>query len=252
MTQEEYEAGLALYEIRGITYETSGAAVQKTGGRLRKIRWSGMTTAKFESSRKWIKSEGAWSEWVKGGAYSSYYEFAEGNWLHRPVRQEFSTCIDVALFTGKAGIGKPLPEEMLKAPLRSISGETFTLAHYKGPVLVYLWATWCGPCRVQEPELIEIQNKYREKGLTIIGLNVDAEKKEMIDAYIKRMQINYITATGDPELTSAFMKLSRVFAIPQTFLLYNGKLIGVTKGYSPAARANIEKMLEPIVNDRAK
>src|SRR5438093_13393199 len=62
--------------------------------------------------------------------------------------------------------GKPAPEVTFK----DLNGKDATLAQYKGKVvLVNFWATWCDPCYIEIPWLIEMQQKYEAKGFTVLG-----------------------------------------------------------------------------------
>src|SRR5271156_5893077 len=66
-----------------------------------------------------------------------------------------------------AALNKPEPELTLK----DLDGKDISLAQYKGKVvLVNFWATWCDPCRMEIPWLINMQAKYGPKGFTVLGL----------------------------------------------------------------------------------
>ena len=57
-------------------------------------------------------------------------------------------------------------------------GKKFKFASLKGKViLVDVWATWCGPCREQTPKLAALQEKYRDKGLAVVGLSLDEQSE---------------------------------------------------------------------------
>src|SRR5204863_9720194 len=60
--------------------------------------------------------------------------------------------------------------------LQDLSGKTVRLSDYKGKVVVLnFWATWCGPCRAEIPDLITLQSRYGPKGMVVLGLSMDAE-----------------------------------------------------------------------------
>jgi cytochrome c-type biogenesis protein len=88
-----------------------------------------------------------------------------------------------------APLGEPAPNLTLK----TLDGKTVSLADYKGKVvLVNFWATWCEPCRVEIPELIEMQHKYQDRGFTILGLAMDDEGKEVVAPFVakERFDVN--------------------------------------------------------------
>src|SRR3990172_5413037 len=70
--------------------------------------------------------------------------------------------------------GPPPPKGDLSVSLEDLDGKPFDLASLSGkPLVINLWATWCGPCRVETPQLVALADKYRARGLSIIGLSVD-------------------------------------------------------------------------------
>lgn len=130
----------------------------------------------------------------------------------------------------------PAPANLMNATLTKLDGSTFKLADYKGKVLVVnVWATWCGPCRHEIPELIKLQKDLKEKGFEVVGLNVDDdETPEMIKGFAGEMGVNYDLVKGDHNLFLEFYKISKKDAIPQSFLIdREGKLLGVFVGGGP-------------------
>src|SRR5713226_5826418 len=70
---------------------------------------------------------------------------------------------------------KPSADEGLNFSARGLDGKVIDLRNYRGhPVIVDFWATWCGPCRRQIPELVALYEKYnRSRGLVVIGVSCD-------------------------------------------------------------------------------
>jgi thiol-disulfide isomerase/thioredoxin len=79
--------------------------------------------------------------------------------------------------------GKPAPDLTLK----DLDGKDLSLAQYKGKVvLVNFWATWCEPCKVEIPELIEMQQKYGAKGFTVLGVAMDDEGRSVVAPFVEK------------------------------------------------------------------
>src|SRR5271168_499807 len=88
------------------------------------------------------------------------------------------------------GTEKPLPNEP-EVTFKDLQGKDVSLAGLKGKVvLVNFWATWCEPCQVEIPDLILIQQKYADKGFTILGVDVDDEGKEAVAPFVAKTRYN--------------------------------------------------------------
>src|SRR5277367_5410498 len=86
-------------------------------------------------------------------------------------------------------VNKPAPEVTLK----DLDGKDVSLAQYKGKVvLVNFWATWCEPCKVEIPWLIEMQQKYGPRGFVLLGIALDEEGKSVVAPFVakERFEVN--------------------------------------------------------------
>ena len=93
----------------------------------------------------------------------------------------------------RALVGKPA---QLQFTLRDMNGVEVNLTSFKGKVLlINFWATWCGPCRVEIPYLIELQKQYSDD-LVVLGVSVD-DTAEKLQPYASEMQINYPLLVGN-------------------------------------------------------
>ncbi len=100
--------------------------------------------------------------------------------------------------------------------LTDISGQKLNLADYKGKaVLLDFWATWCGPCRIEIPAFVELQNRYRDQGFAIIGISMDDSPEPVRDFY-KQFKMNYPVALGDEKLGELY---GGILGMPTTFLI---------------------------------
>src|SRR5579872_2578758 len=113
--------------------------------------------------------------------------------------------------TESKGEAKPEPDLTLK----DLDGKDVSLASLKGKVvLVNFWATWCEPCKIEIPELIELQQKYGPQGFTVLGIAMDDEGRSAVAPFVQKEQfdtdagkstMNYpiVIATTRREINSA-------------------------------------------------
>ncbi len=109
-------------------------------------------------------------------------------------------------------------------------------------VLVNFWATWCGPCRREIPDLVALQEKFKSKGVEVVGLTVEEPALEgRVRAFAKQFSINYKLGFSPEEVFFLHNQASGNdprAPIPQSFIFdKNGKLIDSVKGFRPDFRA---------------
>src|SRR3984893_8070244 len=108
------------------------------------------------------------------------------------------------------------PDAAPEFKLDGIDGKALSLAGSRGKViLLNFWATWCGPCRAEIPDLIALQQKYKDQ-LQIIGLTVDDEDASLIKQVVAETHINYPVAMSSPEVR---VQYGGVAALPTSFVL---------------------------------
>src|SRR5260370_26810967 len=70
--------------------------------------------------------------------------------------------------------------------LKGIDDHDVSLSQFKGKVvLVNFWATWCGPCKIEIPWLVELQDKYTARGFTVLGVAMDEEGKSAVAPFVR-------------------------------------------------------------------
>jgi peroxiredoxin len=136
--------------------------------------------------------------------------------------QAFKKQIEIAKITG---IGKSAPEFTQTDTL----GNPVSLSSFKGKyVLVDFWASWCGPCRRENPNVVKAFNKYKDKGFTILSISLDQPNAK--DKWLKAIHDDGLAWTHVSDLqfwNNAVAKQYGIQAIPQNFLLDpQGKIIG--------------------------
>ena len=100
--------------------------------------------------------------------------------------------------------------------LETLEGKPLSLAQYQGKViLLNFWATWCGPCRAEVPDLVALQEKYKDR-LQILGLVVDDDDQDAIKKFIVEFGINYPTALATEGIR---MHYGGIPALPTSFII---------------------------------
>ena len=113
--------------------------------------------------------------------------------------------------------------------LRDIFGKTHKLSDYRGKnVIVILWATWCAPCLVEVPHLIELRNRISEDELAMLAISNEDETMLQRFAQFKGLNYTVITARGSMPLPAPF---ALVRGIPAGFVIdKEGKIKLATEG----------------------
>ena len=108
------------------------------------------------------------------------------------------------------------PSPLPALSMQDLDGRTITTDDLRGKVmLVNFWATWCGPCRAEIPDLIKLQARYADH-LQIIGVSADEGGVQLVEDFATEFGINYPIVMGTPELNRAF---PGVMALPTSFIV---------------------------------
>lgn len=100
--------------------------------------------------------------------------------------------------------------------VEGIFGRKISLAQYRGKVVILdFWATWCGPCRLEIPGFVKLQNRYGSRGLQIIGISMDDSVQPVL-AFYKQFHLDYPVAIGNDKLAELY---GGIVGIPTTFLI---------------------------------
>jgi len=147
----------------------------------------------------------------------------------------------------------PVASAVANADIKNLDGTTFKVADKKGKVLLLnLWATWCGPCRSEMPELVKMQDEHRANGFEIIGLDTDDEDLDSINKFAEKMNLNYTLTWAGADLQNELLKISKFDGIPQSFLIdRDGNLRGVFRGANPSDVKKMEELVAKVVNEQS-
>jgi cytochrome c biogenesis protein CcmG/thiol:disulfide interchange protein DsbE len=147
-------------------------------------------------------------------------------------------------------IGKPAPPFLLE----DLSGKKISLASYKGKaVAINFWATWCGPCKIETPWLIELRNQYAAQGFEVLGISADdldrddpaklAGDKKEIARFVEKMLISYPVLIDADSISKPYGGLDE---LPTTFYVdRKGIVVAAQLGLTSKdeIEANIKKSL---------
>ena len=134
--------------------------------------------------------------------------------------------------------------------LTDLDGQPIRLADLRGKVVwLNFWASWCPPCQQETPILRELDAKYRDRGLEIVGISVQETTPTDVDAYADRYELDYTIGFDG---SGHILRNYRVFALPtQFFIDTNGVIQLVVNGPvdKAGATALIQSMLGAIPSD---
>ncbi|CAN5359548.1 hypothetical protein BH18GEM1_BH18GEM1_03270 [soil metagenome] len=166
--------------------------------------------------------------------------------LHQRLRLLFLAMAAVALAAcggdpaADARRDSSAPESIRPAPafaLETLEGDTLTLARLEesyGAILMNFWASWCGPCRTEVPELVELHEEYKDRRFTVLGVTVNDLPRDSRDS-ARKWGMTYASVIGTPAMLEDYA-LSPW--LPTTLLVVDGGIVKEWVG--PRVRADFE------------
>lgn len=139
---------------------------------------------------------------------------------------------------GDPWIGRPAVDFAAE----DLTGKRISLSDYRGKVvLLDFWATWCGPCLAELPNVKQVHDKYKDKGLVVIGISLDRDRSRL-QSFVMQQGVHW------PQIFEGgggynIAQLYRVNAIPSTFLLDREGVIRYTNLRGPRLERSVVRLL---------
>jgi len=131
----------------------------------------------------------------------------------------------------------------LELTLQDMNGNAVRFADYQGKVIVLnVWATWCGPCQVEIPELVEAYTKYRDQGVVVLGVSLD-DTAEMLRKYAPTKQMNYPLLLMQDDFDDAY---GPIFGVPITFFIGRDGTIS-RRHFGPVSKEQLDREIKALL-----
>ena len=168
-------------------------------------------------------------------------------WFALTPRTQFSAAPKQPQNAVKVGfaVGDRAPD----FELRSLDGHSVKLRDLRGkPLLLNFWATWCAPCRVEMPWLVELDQRYRTQGLQIVGVSLDDSGwTREVAAFVTQRGVQYQILLGDSATANEY---GGVRFMPQSFFIdADGKITKATTGL--IGKQNLEDDAKALLGSRS-
>ena len=150
-----------------------------------------------------------------------------------------------------------LPVALRDTALQTIDGESLKLSDYADKVIVLnIWATWCGPCRLEMPELVKISNEYKTRGLVVLGLATTYNEQndpQRVKNYVKAQNVPYKIIWDDGTLAGPLVQaVQGRSVIPQSFVISrDGRIVKHFSGFNVYSTPQLMRQaIEESLNDK--
>src|SRR3974377_2046374 len=132
--------------------------------------------------------------------------------------------------------------------LASLDGKGVRLSDFRGKaVLLNFWATWCSPCKVEMPWFVDLQKKYGNDGLVVVGIAMDDSEASKIAEFASEMGVNYPVLLGTDNIAEDYGNVE--FLPTSCYIDREGKIVG--KGTGLLGREEIEQDVQKALTSRS-
>ncbi|MEW5975166.1 MAG: TlpA disulfide reductase family protein [Acidobacteriota bacterium] len=128
--------------------------------------------------------------------------------------------------------------------LNNLDGKSVSMKDFGNKVvLIDFWATWCGPCREEIPDLNNLYSEYKSKGFEVIGISMDTEGTDVVKDFVREFRVDYSIVMGDETVAQEF---GGILGLPTKFIVdRNGKIVKRLIGLRPPEE--IEQAIKELI-----
>jgi thiol-disulfide isomerase/thioredoxin len=176
------------------------------------------------------------SRWIAAVAAACAVALLTVPWLLREKPEK----VNVAAAGDTAHVKEPAN---LGLVLKDMNGGSVRLADYKGKViLLNIWATWCGPCQTEIPELVASYEEYKDRGVVVLGVSLD-DTPEMLRAYAPTKKITYPMLLMQDDVDQAY---GPFFGVPVTIFIGRDGIIS-RKHLGPVSKEQVDQEIKALL-----
>ncbi|MFY9618644.1 MAG: TlpA disulfide reductase family protein [Pyrinomonadaceae bacterium] len=152
-----------------------------------------------------------------------------------------------------------LSQEIRDTKVKTLDGGSLKLSDYDNKVVVVnIWATWCGPCRQEMPDLVKLNQEYKSRGLVVLGLATtynERDDPEHVKQFIKTQNVTYKILWDDGALAGPLVQsVNGKSVIPQSFVISrDGRIVKHFSGFNALSTPTLMRQaIEEALNDKSK
>jgi peroxiredoxin len=167
-----------------------------------------------------------------------------------PLYRLVMVLVAAGILLGPAG-GYAAPRSGQVAPdfkVSTIAGQQVSLENYRGRVLVLdFFATWCQPCRISIPHLVEMNRKYGAQGLSVLGMSADDDGERGVKVFADKNRISYpVALAGEPALADYGVR-----SVPVMFVIdKKGRVAEVFRGFTGEVARSTEQLIKKLLAEK--
>ncbi len=153
----------------------------------------------------------------------------------------------------------PLPQGLRETSVQTIDGSSLKLSDFANKVVVInIWATWCGPCRLEMPDLVKLNHEYKSRGLVVMGLTRPDDRGnslQRVKDYVREQKVDYTIIWDDGSFAEPLVAAMQGRAVvPQSFVISrDGKIVKYFSGFNAySTPISMRQAVEDALNDKGK